>query len=287
MARDGSTGPGYAPAVVGATLDALLATLCARADAGRPWLAGLSGLPGSGKSTFAHQLAAAASARGVPTLVLGLDDFYLGHRARQRLARRVHPLLATRGVPGTHDLDLLEAVLAGLAGAGRRPLALPRFDKGRDTRLPRARWTRLASPPRLVLLEGWCVGVASSAAAAGARPLNALERREDREGRWRAFVEAQLAGPYASLWSRLGMLVVLQAPGWHVVRAWRAGQERERLARGAPAALDGPALARFLMHYERLGRRALATLPAQAEAVLALRRDRSVRRLLRMPRSAR
>jgi hypothetical protein len=40
------------------------------------------------------------------------------------------------------------------------------------------------------------------------------------------------------------------------------------------------------MHYERLGRRALATLPAQAEAVLALRRDRSVRRLLRMPRSA-
>ena len=272
---------------MGATLDALLATRCARADAGRPWLAGLSGLPGSGKSTLAHQLAAAASARGVPTLVLGLDDFYLGHRARQRLARRVHPLLATRGVPGTHDLDLLEAVLAGLAGAARRPLALPRFDKGRDTRLPRARWRTLAMVPRLVLLEGWCVGVAPSPAAATAPPLNALERREDGDGRWRAFVEAQLAGPYASLWSRLGMLVVLQAPGWDVVRAWRAGQERERLARGAPAALDGPALARFLMHYERLGRRALATLPAQSEAVLALRRDRSVRRLLRMPRSAR
>ncbi|MFI4970120.1 MAG: hypothetical protein ACHP7D_07925, partial [Lysobacterales bacterium] len=121
MARDVSTRIGYARNVVDTTLDALLERLHLRSPAG-PFLAGLSGLQGSGKSTFARQLVAAANARGVRSEALSLDDFYLGRRARMRLAREVHPLLATRGVPGTHDPDLLARTLVELAAASpRRP----------------------------------------------------------------------------------------------------------------------------------------------------------------------
>ena len=184
MRSDASTQRGYDQTVVAATLDWLLARV--RSYRHTPSLFGLSGLQGSGKSTFARQLASVASARGVCTAVLALDDFYLGRRERMRLARDVHPLLVTRGVPGTHDLDLLQRTLRELKHANAaRPVSIPRFDKGRDTRWPPSRWRKFAIPPRVVLLEGWCVGVPAQGANALARAVNPLERDEDSDGRWR------------------------------------------------------------------------------------------------------
>lgn len=65
---------------------------------------GLSALQGTGKSTLAAQLAQAAQREGLRSAVLSLDDFYLTRAARQALARQVHPLLVTRGPPGTHKI---------------------------------------------------------------------------------------------------------------------------------------------------------------------------------------
>ena len=219
MRRDASTHVGYDPTIVAATLDRILARLPAKPDRrGAAWLVGLSGLPGSGKSTFARQLAGVANAGGVATQVLALDDFYFGRRDRMRLARGVHPLLATRGVPGTHDVALLARTLGDLGRASARcPARIPRFDKGRDTRLPPSRWRDVGESPRLVVLEGWCVGVPAQPADALVSPLNALERDEDRNGRWRRWVNAQLADTYAILWRQLAMLIELEAPNYAVV----------------------------------------------------------------------
>ncbi len=282
MRSDASTQVGYAPAVVAATLDWLQAKLPARR--GAALLVGLSGLQGSGKSTFACQLADAVQAGGIATQRLSLDDFYLGRRARLRLARDVHPLLATRGVPGTHDLDLLQRTLDDLAQASpRTPARIPRFDKGRDTRLAPSRWRAVDAAPRLVLLEGWCVGVPAQNANALARPLNALEREDDHDGRWRNWVNAQLADRYARLWQKLDKLITLEAPDFVVVSGWRDDQESALRRRGAPHAMDHSALRRFLMHYERLSRHALREVPARADLRIVLREDRSVRRMLARP----
>jgi len=274
MRADAST-HGYATDVVERVLDALLARA---ARLRRPLLAGISGLQGSGKSTLASVLGVSARTRGVHCEVLSLDDFYFGRRGRLRLARMLHPLFATRGVPGTHDLALLLRTLAALAMASpRRPARVPRFDKGRDTRVAPSRWRTVTRPPRLIVLEGWCVGVPPQDVGALRRPVNALERDEDRDRRWRGAVNAGLAGDYARLWRRLDRLVLLQAPSFAVVGRWRDEQERSLRARGAPRALDRAALRRFLMHYERLSRHALRTLPARADIRLVLDAHRRVR----------
>jgi D-glycerate 3-kinase len=276
MRRNASTREGYDRATVDAVLDALLPRMPKR----RAALVGLSGLQGSGKSTLARALADAARERGVATEVLALDDFYLGRRERARLARDVHPLLATRGVPGTHDLALLDAAIRALANAStRHPAPIPRFDKGRDARDAPSRWRCVAVAPRLVLLEGWCVGVATASKGETAHALNALERDEDPDGRWRAHVETALASDYAKLWRRLDALVLLAAPDFRIVERWRDEPERALRARGAPHAMSPPALRRFLMHYERLSRRALKTLPKCADVVIELDARRRVRRM--------
>ena len=83
---------------------------------------GLSGCQGSGKSTLVKAIAhVLEDVHHVNAVVLSLDDFYLTKAERELLARTVHPLFATRGVPGTHDLDLLRQTLS----EGRNNACIP------------------------------------------------------------------------------------------------------------------------------------------------------------------
>ena len=242
----------------------------------RPYVLGLSGLQGSGKSTLARVMKAQAKARGWATEVLSLDDFYYARSEREALARDVHPLLRTRGVPGTHEIELLLSVLAAVPQASDRlAVTYPRFDKGRDTRLPPSRWPRITKRPELVVLEGWALGIRPQPPGALARPINALERDQDPDGTWRRWVNKQLRS-YQPLWRKFDALIVLQAPNWDIVRRWRDEQEQELLARHAPLAMDAASMQHFLMHFERLSRHALATLPALADTVVEYDDERHV-----------
>jgi D-glycerate 3-kinase len=275
MPRDATTQDGYAEDVVAAVLRLAIAVRT------RMPLIGISGLQGSGKSTLSAQVVQAAQRKGMRAIALSIDDFYFGRAARQRLARAAHPLLATRGVPGTHDVPLLLHTLDALRAASRtHPARVPRFDKGRDTRVPAARWRRLTQGPAFVILEGWCVGVPPQAAAALRVPLNSLERDHDRDTRWRTHVNATLRELYLPLWQRCARLVMLQAPSYAVVRRWRDQQEQALRERGAPRAMSPAALRQFLMYYERLSRQALARLPARADLRIVLDRARQVRRIV-------
>lgn len=242
----------------------------------RPYILGLSGLQGSGKSTLARVMKMQAEARDWGTEVLSLDDFYYSRSERDALSRDVHPLLRSRGVPGTHEIELLLSVLAALPRASDKlPVSHPRFDKGRDTRLPPSRWPRCTREPKLVIVEGWALGIRTQLQGALATPVNALEQDEDADGSWRHWVNKQLRG-YQPLWRKFDALIVLQAPSWDIVQRWRGEQEQELVARHAPLAMDAAAMHRFLMHFERLSRHALATLPALADTVVEYDDDRHV-----------
>jgi D-glycerate 3-kinase len=140
-------------------------------------IVGIAGAQGSGKSTLAIAIKNRMDAEHVPTALLSIDDLYLTKAERVALARDVHPLLRTRGVPGTHDVSLGLSLIAALDRG--EAVALPRFDKGTDDRLPSARWDRAPAGTRLLLLEGWCVGARPQRADALNTPINALEREED------------------------------------------------------------------------------------------------------------
>jgi D-glycerate 3-kinase len=241
----------------------------------RPLVLGLCGAQGSGKTTIARALAERMRGRGVTIAILSIDDLYLTHAERQELARRVHPLFATRGPPGTHDVGLGLEVFARF-DAGE-PVALPRFDKARDDRAPREEWPVVEGPLDLLIFEGWCVGARPEPEAALAQPINDLERREDADGTWRSYANEALAR-YQPLFDRIDRLALLAAPGFDVVRAWRGQQEAELRAdrpEGA-AVMDDAAIDRFIQHYERLTRHILAEMPARADLTLRLDADRDL-----------
>jgi D-glycerate 3-kinase len=257
----------------------LAVQLAARAQT-QPLTVGLCGAQGSGKSTMAAVLAALLRHQGLPTAVLSIDDLYLTHAQRQALGDTVHPLLRTRGVPGTHDVGLGLATLAALQAAG--PVALPAFDKSIDDRKPQDLWPVFDGPASVVILEGWCVGAKPQSAAALTRPINALERDEDGSGLWRHYVNEALAQGYEQLFAKLDLQVMLQAPSFDVVYAWRLEQEHKLRARlqqtGGDQArvMDDVAVARFIAHYERITRHLLDEMPARADILLQLDAARQV-----------
>ncbi|MFZ2235536.1 MAG: kinase [Dokdonella sp.] len=265
---------GYSAAAVGAVADAVVACVRGRQNA---WRVGISGLQGSGKSTLARQIQSMLEQRGVITARFSLDDFYLTHAERLRLAREVHPLLATRGVPGTHDFEWLADTLDQLSSASAQwPVMIPRFDKNNDDRAEPNRWQTVTVPPQVILFDGWCVGVTAQTDAALVEPINALERGEDGDGVWRSWVNAVLREHYEPIWRSLDTLIVLQAPSFEVVERWRGEAERARRDKGDARTMSDDELVRFIAHYERISRWSLALVPTHADCLLRLDSGRNV-----------
>jgi D-glycerate 3-kinase len=236
-----------------------------------PVVIGINGAQGSGKSTLCQFLEVLLVEHNQRSATLSIDDLYLTRAERERLAREVHPLLATRGVPGTHDPALGLAVIEDFRAG--RDLELPRFDKSVDDRCPERE--HVDGPLQVLLFEGWCLGAQPQDNAALAEPVNALEAAEDPDLTWRRYVNEALDGAYKALFGELDMLVMLKVPDFAAVRRNRALQEDKLRAcnPGAPGLMDAAALTRFLDQDERLTLHMLAEMPARADLVIEVDRD--------------
>lgn len=256
---------GYAPEFVAQVLAA------ARTSGERVFA--IAGLQGTGKSTLSLQLQALARQQGLRLVPLSIDDFYLGHAARQRMGHEVHPLCATRGAPGSQDVPLACEVLDALREG--RPTTLPRFDKIADDRLPESQWPTVHHAD-LVVLEGWFLKVPPQAPEELVDPLNALERDEDPDGTWRRWCNDALAKDFPALWARLPRLLFLQGPGFDVVPQWRWQQEQTLQAQHPDRkAMSRAQVMRFVQFFERVSRQAIKTLPAIADRTIRLDGDRN------------
>lgn len=252
----------------------------------RPLRIGVGGAQGSGKSTLAALLPRLLASWELRTVSLSVDDFYLSRAQRLSLAETAHPLLATRGAPGTHELDLMVSVLDELERGGNGDsVSLPMFDKSADDRVDPIDWT--GGRPDLILLEGWFVGVSPQGAEELRQPVNTLEAEEDRDCVWRNFVNDRLADYHERVFASLDRLIFLCAPDFESVYRWRGLQEkklRESAKADGGAIMNEAQLRRFIGHYERLTRHALATLPEQADWMFVLDDSQQiVARVDRMP----
>ena len=251
----------------------LLADISQRAQVSEgPQVVFINGSQGSGKSTLADYLCTStAEQQGSQCVALSLDDFYLTREQRIELARDVHPLLATRGVPGTHDIPLAMATIKSLI-MGQDETLITRFDKSIDDRYPVQDCLTLSGPVGLIILEGWCVGAKPQSDEALETAINRLEQQEDTQGLWRAYSNNALAGTYQRLFEMADSLVMLRAPSFDSIFKWRLEQERKM----SMPLMDEAEILRFIQHYQRLTEHCLLEIPKRADHLFQLNSERQI-----------
>jgi D-glycerate 3-kinase len=248
----------------------------------KPLFISINGAQGSGKSTltyFLKQLIEIETRLRVANI--SLDDFYATRRQREILSKTVHPLLITRGVPGTHELELMESTLFNLLEG--KACRLPRFDKAIDDRCPQDQWTEQPAVD-IILFEGWCNHSPPQSAAELVQPINQLEAEEDTDGSWRHYANQQLKLYQQNIFSQADHCIMLKAADFEHVFQWRQLQEhklRNRLAAKSRQRIMSDAdLARFIQHYERITRHTLKHLPELADIVIPVNPDHTINQII-------
>ncbi|MFT6267616.1 MAG: D-glycerate 3-kinase [Alphaproteobacteria bacterium] len=265
-------------------------------SAGRPIVVGINGCQGSGKSTLSALLITFLNdIFNVPTIGFSIDDFYLSKQSRNSLSKTINPLLATRGVPGTHDISLLETVLKTLVEG--KPANIPVFDKSTDDLKPVNEWINITQANKIIILEGWCVGLDSQHPSELTEHVNELEAIEDVSCEWRQYVNDVLSVDYKRVFSSIDYLIMFQAPSFDHVYAWRCEQEHKLIAsiksrsilkagvaQSKPATVDSDIsntmndqeILRFVQFYQRLTQHALTSMPAKCDSLFILDANRSI-----------
>ena len=208
----------------------------------KPFVLGLSGPQGSGKTTFAKALVVALGALGDKALDVSSDDFYLT-RAEQIALTEKHPhdpLFEVRGFAGTHDVELGAHVIGSLVRGA--PTKIPRYDKsakdGQGDRAPESKWLAVDEPQDLVVFEGWQIAFP-----------HLPEHKLDEE-LWLA--NAELTA-YETWTKKLDALILLEAEELDFIVQWRVDSERQRREKGETTMSEADAqkyITRFLPVYQ-------------------------------------
>jgi D-glycerate 3-kinase len=249
-------------------------------EANDAYFVGINGCQGSGKSTLTDYIATYLTAEyQLNVVVMSLDDFYYSSKKRTTLAQDIHPLLATRGVPGTHNIVKLDQVLT-LLKQKKTGFSIPKFNKATDEPFAEVDWQRIEQPADIIIVEGWCWGVKPQTVTELETPINELESQSDTSGEWRTYVNQQLKLAYEPLYKKMNFWLVLQAPSFDCVYKWRLEQEEKLKDINIDVAnskIMTPAeVLNFIQYFQRLTIQGYKTFDQPPSAIFYLGNDRKI-----------
>ena len=252
----------------------------------KPLIIGINGSQGSGKTTFAHLLShVLQNFFHYKVISCSIDDFYLTRTEREILSKEVHPLLLTRGVPGTHDVDLAIEIFNSLISADIGTVtSIPVFDKAIDDRNPSEEWIKFGGRPEIILLEGWCIGALAVSDSELAQPVNELEREYDLDGKFRKYANENLRNKYARWFHMVDYLIMLKVPEFEKVIEWRWIQEKKLSEKYSAIGKINRIMTQekvhfFISHFERITRQMLKEMPQTADMVFEINESHSIERI--------
>ena len=244
---------------------------------------GISGGQGSGKTTVANILKIILKIffkRQV--CVTSIDDFYKKLQDRDKMSKNIHSLFKTRGVPGTHEISLIKNFFYKAVNKKFNKLILPKFDKSIDDRLKRKYWTKINKKPEIIIFEGWCVGAKPQLNSLLEKPINNLEKYEDKHKVWRRYVNEKLKKEYKKIFSKIDFFIFMKIPNFNMVFQWRLLQEKKlkKKSHSNKKIMSYNEIKRFIMFYERITLQMIKDLSKSASVVIFLKKSHKIKKVL-------
>ena len=246
-----------------------------KANVKKPYFVGLAGGQGTGKTTISSLIKIILTKHfKLKVFRISIDDFYKTRKERINLSKRVHPMLITRGVPGTHDIKMMLSFFKKVKSKKFKSLKLPKFNKATDDRFSEKNWYNLNNKPDVIIFEGWCVGAKPENSNTLKKTINSMERERDKKQIWRKYVNQQLKSNYKSLNSQLNCLIYLKAKNFILLQKWRLKQERKLWFNSKKKSnlkiMDKGDVINFMQTYQRITQNMFKKMPKYASIILNL-----------------
>ena len=251
----------------------------------RPFFVGLAGGQGTGKTTISSLIKIILTKYfRLKVFRISIDDFYKTRKERINLSKRVHPMLLTRGVPGTHDINMMLSFFKKAKSKKFKRLKLPTFNKAIDDRFSKKHWYDLKERPDVVIFEGWCVGAKSEKNNTLKKTINSMEKAKDQKQIWRKYVNQQLKLKYKNLYSQLNCLIYLRAKNFSLLQKWRLKQERKlwiksKIKSNLKIMSRGDVI-NFMQTYQRITQNMFRHMPKYASIIFNLNTNHQIKSAL-------
>tara|TARA_B100001758_G_C18322220_1_gene563829 strand:- start:22 stop:951 length:930 start_codon:yes stop_codon:yes gene_type:complete len=249
-----------------------------------PLIIGLSGGQGTGKSTLSKIISIILKKYfKFKVYNISIDDFYKTKKERELLFKTRHPLLITRGVPGTHDINMLSNFLKKIKTKNFKKFKFPSFDKSTDDRKKKNQWHLIKYKPDILIFEGWCIGSKHQNTKNLKKSINETEKFFDKNLKWRKFVNLQLKNKYKKIFNQIDYLMYLKANNFNLLKKWRLKQEKKLLMKNNFTnnlkIMNKKKLSEFMQTYERITKHMLKTTPNYASVVIKLDNNHEIKKI--------
>ena len=238
----------------------------------------IAGSQGAGKSTLAILFKLALEKiYKKKVMLLSIDDYYLSKKKRIKLSKKIHPLLITRGVPGTHDIVALKNDIINFQQK-KFPITTPTFNKLKDdVRIKK----KIIKNAEILLLEGWCCGAPSISKKYLFENINNLESKLDKNKKWRQFYNSQLKRDYKKVFSLFDQQIYIQPPSFNYIIKWRYAQEKNNALKSRRKDfMNKNDLQAFIQHYEKLTKWMMKTMPAKADILIKIDGNQKIKKVV-------
>ena len=250
---------------------------------GKTLFLGFSGGQGSGKTTAVKILKIILKKFFKRKIyVSSIDDFYKTLKDRNRMSQNIHPLLKTRGVPGTHDISLVKKLFYFVKNKRFKIIKLPKFDKSIDDRSQKKYWFKIKEKPEIIILEGWCVGAKPQSNFLIKKPVNLLEKYEDQDLTWRYYVNTKLKTEYKKIFAMIDSYIFMKIPNFKMVFKWRLLQENKlrKKSHFKKKIMSYNEIQRFIMFYQRITLQMVKDLSKSASVVMLLNKNHKIKKVI-------
>ncbi len=256
-----------------------------KADKKRPYFVGLAGGQGTGKTTISSLIMIILTKYfKLKVFRISIDDFYKTRKERIYLSKRVHSMLLTRGVPGTHDINMILNFFRKVKSKKFKRLKLPTFNKAIDDRFNKKKWYDLKTKPDVIIFEGWCVGAKSEKNDSLKKTINSMERLKDQKQIWRKHVNQQLKLKYKNLYSQLNCLIYLKAKNFSLLQKWRLKQERKlwikNKVKSNSKIMSRGDVINFMQTYQRITQNMFKYMPKYASIIFNLNSNHQIKSVI-------
>jgi D-glycerate 3-kinase len=253
-----------------------------KTDKKRPYFVGLAGGQGTGKTTTSSLIMIILIKYfKLKVFRISIDDFYKTRKERINLSKKIHPMLLTRGVPGTHDINMMLNFFKNVKSKNFKRFKLPTFNKAIDDRFNKKRWYDLKHKPDVIIFEGWCVGAKSEKNNSLMKSINSMEKSRDQKKIWRRYVNQQLKTKYKKLYSQLNCLIFLKANNFKLLQKWRLKQERKLWLNSKKNSnlkiMNKEDVINFMQTYQRITQNMFKYMPKYASIILSLNSNHQIK----------